>query len=63
MAAFEFYQSEVHFRNVQALDVFLKRYYDLLQKRSKAIDSAVAMQKQNEELKARGFRMIDLPIF
>ncbi|CAJ1413811.1 unnamed protein product [Effrenium voratum] len=43
---------DMNFRVWKALDVFLKRYYDLLQKRSKAIDSAVAMQKQNEELKA-----------
>lgn len=42
---------DMNFRVWNALDVFLKRYYDLLQKRSKAIDSAVAMQKQNEELK------------
>lgn len=37
---------------LEALDVFLKRYYELLQRRSKTIDSAVGMQKQNEELKA-----------
>ncbi|CAE6966204.1 DRC1 [Symbiodinium sp. CCMP2456] len=52
---------DMNFRVWKALDVFLKRYYDLLQKRSKAIDSAVCaliacvpvtMQKQNEELKA-----------
>ncbi|OLQ06587.1 Dynein regulatory complex protein 1 [Symbiodinium microadriaticum] len=43
---------DMNFRVWKALDVFLKRYYDLLQKRSKAIDSAVTMQKQNEELKA-----------
>eukprot|EP00933_Yihiella_yeosuensis_P039320 TRINITY_DN3329_c0_g4_i2.p1 TRINITY_DN3329_c0_g4~~TRINITY_DN3329_c0_g4_i2.p1 ORF type:complete len:667 (-),score=185.13 TRINITY_DN3329_c0_g4_i2:153-2153(-) len=43
---------DMNFRVWKALDVFLIRYYELLQKRSKAIDSAVAMQKQNEELKA-----------
>lgn len=42
---------DINFRVWKALDVFLKRYYDLLQKRSKAIDSAVNMQRQNEELK------------
>jgi dynein regulatory complex protein 1 len=36
----------------KALDKFLAKYYDLLQKRSSAIDSAVSLQKQNEELKA-----------
>lgn len=40
------------FAILEALDVFLKRYYELLQRRSKTIDSAVGMQKQNEELKA-----------
>jgi dynein regulatory complex protein 1 len=42
---------DMSFRVWKALDVFLKKYYDLLQKRSKAIDSAVGLQKQNEELK------------
>jgi len=42
---------DMNYRVWKALDAFLRRYYDLLQKRSKAIDSAVAMQKQNEELK------------
>mmetsp|Transcript_42001 Transcript_42001/g.121784 ORF Transcript_42001/g.121784 Transcript_42001/m.121784 type:complete len:669 (-) Transcript_42001:51-2057(-) len=35
----------------RALESFLKKYYELLQKRSKAIDNAVSLQKQNEELK------------
>merc|ERR1712085_162212 len=42
---------DMNYRVWKALDAFLRRYYDLLQKRSKAIGSAVAMQKQNEELK------------
>merc|ERR1719491_2273755 len=42
---------DMNFRVWKALDVFLKMYYALLQKRSKAIDSAVVLQKQNEELK------------
>jgi dynein regulatory complex protein 1 len=42
---------DMNIRVWKALDVFLKKYYDLLQKRSKAIDSAVGLQKQNEELK------------
>lgn len=42
---------DMHFRVWKAMDVFLRKYYDLLQQRSKAIDSAVSMQKQNEELK------------
>mmetsp|Transcript_8300 Transcript_8300/g.21013 ORF Transcript_8300/g.21013 Transcript_8300/m.21013 type:complete len:666 (-) Transcript_8300:22-2019(-) len=42
---------DMNFRVWKALDVYLKKYYDLLQRRSKAIDSAVGMQKQNEELK------------
>merc|ERR1712232_1413118 len=42
---------DMNFRVWKALDAFLKKYYDLLQSRSKAIDSAVSMQKQNEELK------------
>merc|ERR1712125_276109 len=42
---------DMNFRVWKALDVFLKKYYELLQRRSKAIDSAVNMQKQNEELK------------
>jgi dynein regulatory complex protein 1 len=42
---------DMNFRVWKALDVFLKKYYDLLQKRSKGIDSAVGLQKQNEELK------------
>lgn len=43
---------DMNFRVWKALGLFLKRYYELLQRRSKSIDSAVAMQKQNEELKA-----------
>merc|ERR1712083_58379 len=42
---------DINFRVWRALDAALKRYYKLLQDRSKAIDSAVNMQKQNEELK------------
>jgi dynein regulatory complex protein 1 len=42
---------DMTYRVWKALEIFNKKYYDLLQKRSKAIDSAVAMQKQNEELK------------
>merc|ERR1712217_414949 len=42
---------DMNFRVWTALDVFLKRYFELLQQRSKAIDGAVSMQKQNEELK------------
>jgi len=42
---------DMNFRVWKALDLFLKKYYDLLQKRSKSIDSAVSLQKQNEELK------------
>lgn len=42
---------DIHFRVWKALDSFLKQYYNLLQNRSKAIDDAVAMQRQNEELK------------
>merc|ERR1719169_148603 len=42
---------DMNFRVWKALDVFLKRYYQLLIKRSEAIDGAVSMQKQNEELK------------
>jgi len=42
---------DIHFRVWKALDTFLKQYYGLLQNRSKAIDDAVAMQRQNEELK------------
>lgn len=42
---------DLSYRVWKALDAFLRRYYDLLQKRSKAVDSAIAMQKQNEELK------------
>merc|ERR1712137_904279 len=42
---------DMNFRVWQALNIFLKKYYDLLQRRSKTIDSAVSMQKQNEELK------------
>lgn len=42
---------DMNFRVWRALDVALRRYYSLLQVRSKAIDSAVNMQKQNEELK------------
>jgi len=43
---------DMNLRVWRALDVFLKRYYELLQKRSKAIDGAVGVQKQNEELKS-----------
>jgi len=42
---------DMNFRVWKALELFLKRYYALLQARSKSIDSAVSMQKQNEELK------------
>jgi len=42
---------DMNFRVWRALDAFGKKYYDLLQKRSKSIDGAVSMQKQNEELK------------
>jgi len=42
---------DMNFRVWKALDAFLKRYYDLLVRRSKSIDQAVALQKQNEELK------------
>jgi dynein regulatory complex protein 1 len=42
---------DMNFRVWRALDVALKKYYALLQQRSKAIDGAVSMQKQNEELK------------
>jgi len=42
---------DMNFRVWKALDVFLKRYYELLQKRAKSIETAVSMQKQNEELK------------
>jgi len=42
---------DMNFRVWKALDIFLRKYYDLLQKRSKSIDSAVSLQKQNEELK------------
>merc|ERR1740123_1058392 len=42
---------DMNYRVWKALDAFLRRYYELLQKRAKAIDGAVNMQKQNEELK------------
>jgi len=42
---------DMNFRVWKALDAALRKYYDLLQKRSKSIDGAVNMQKQNEELK------------
>mmetsp|Transcript_11515 Transcript_11515/g.26219 ORF Transcript_11515/g.26219 Transcript_11515/m.26219 type:complete len:667 (+) Transcript_11515:113-2113(+) len=42
---------DMNYRVWKALDFFLKKYYELLQKRNKAIDEAVGMQKQNEELK------------
>jgi len=42
---------DMNFRVWKALDVFLKRYYQLLITRSQSIDGAVSMQKQNEELK------------
>merc|ERR1712151_1390550 len=42
---------DMNYRVWKALDVFLRKYYELHQKRSKAIDAAVNMQKQNEELK------------
>merc|ERR1712182_83322 len=43
---------EMNTRVWKALDRFLAKYYELLQRRSSAIDSAVSFQKQNEELKA-----------
>merc|ERR1719321_2408157 len=43
---------EMNTRVWASLDKFLIKYYDLLQKRATNIDQAVAMQKQNEELKA-----------
>jgi len=43
---------EMNTRVWKALDRFLAKYYELLQRRSSAIDSAVNLQKQNEELKA-----------
>jgi len=42
---------DMNLRVWRAMDAFLKRYYELLKNRSKSIDAAVAMQKQNEELK------------
>merc|ERR1712185_771311 len=42
---------DMNFRVWNALDLFLKKYYESLQARSKSIDAAVNMQKQNEELK------------
>merc|ERR1719311_1132940 len=42
---------DMNFRVWKALDLFLKKYYESLQARSKSIDAAVSMQKQNEELK------------
>jgi len=42
---------DMNFRVWKAQDVFQKKYYELLQQRSKAIDMTVAMQKENEELK------------
>merc|ERR1711977_758738 len=35
----------------KALDLFLQKYFESLGSRAKSIDSAVNMQKQNEELK------------
>merc|ERR1719498_589240 len=43
---------EMNTRVWAALDKFLIKYYDLLQKRATNIEQAVSMQKQNEELKA-----------
>merc|ERR1711959_167506 len=42
---------DMNFRVWKALDLFLKKYYESLGSRSKSIDAAVNMQKQNEELK------------
>jgi len=42
---------DMNLRVWRALDTCLQRYYDMLQKRSLNIDSAIALQKQNEELK------------
>jgi dynein regulatory complex protein 1 len=42
---------EMNFRVWKALDGFLKKYYDKLQRRAKSIDEAVNLQKQNDELK------------
>jgi dynein regulatory complex protein 1 len=43
---------EMNTRVWAALDKFLIKYYELLQKRATHIEQAVSMQKQNEELKA-----------
>merc|ERR1711904_458010 len=42
---------DMNFRVWKALDLFLKKYFESLGARAKSIDSAVNMQKQNEELK------------
>jgi len=42
---------DMNFRVWKALDSFLKKYFDLLQKRNKSIEHAMSIQKQNEELK------------
>mmetsp|Transcript_28105 Transcript_28105/g.72718 ORF Transcript_28105/g.72718 Transcript_28105/m.72718 type:complete len:672 (-) Transcript_28105:163-2178(-) len=42
---------EMNVRVWKALDGFLKKYYDILQRRAKSIDEAVNLQKQNDELK------------
>jgi len=42
---------DMNFRVWKALELFLEKYYNLLQKRSKTIDAATGLQTQNEELK------------
>lgn len=42
---------DMNIRIWHALDEALQRYYDLLKKRSDDIESAISLQKQNEELK------------
>merc|ERR1712193_447724 len=42
---------DMNFRVWKALDLFLQKYFESLGSRAKSIDSAVNMQKQNEELK------------
>jgi dynein regulatory complex protein 1 len=42
---------DMNFRVWKALDLFLQKYYESLGSRAKSIESAVNMQKQNEELK------------
>merc|ERR1711964_56328 len=43
---------EMNMRVWKAFDKLIQKYYVTLQKRSDGIDSAVALQKQNTELKA-----------